>query len=448
MCAAAQLPLLTRFLSPGEYSGFAVAIAIATYFSLLSAEPVILGFQRFPGTNSDRFNYAHALTWTLSAVVGAGILVLGGGYLLAHAIDALAFVGWGVGIAVSRLVSAAWLMWGRPWQYAWNLMASTGTRTVVLLVLVLAGWDPLLSLAAAGLASAAAALSIAPRIALGRSAWTSRPWPVSFGIKLAFASLAFTVLSSGNLLLLPLFTSSDRVGMYAAMTQVGALTSAALLGLAFTVMYPRFRVAWDAGHKAAVGVDLGTFQLASLFVALFTVFLLYVADHVLLKYVVPGDFIDGAVLAPLVMATAFAAIGQISSWSHQFQLEAGRVARETLTAAVVGIVATLGLAALFQEQGAAVGTAFGFLFYLVRMRAGTRLPILVTAVATGTFALTLVVAFVPSLWSGAVAYSALALAGGTLILIVRTRKKFKGVIPPPLINCPDSDRGASAGRML
>ena len=446
VCAATQLPLLTRLLSPSEYSGVAVAIAIATYFSLLSAEPIILGFQRFPGSDGERFNYAHALVWTLSTVVVVGILVLGGGFLLAHAADALAFVGWGIGIAASRLVSTAWLMWGRPWQYAWNLMASTGTRTVVLLLLVLGGWDPLLSLAAAGLASALAAICIAHKIALGRSAWTSRPWPVSFGLNLALASLAFTGLSSGNLLLLPLFTSSERVGMYAAMTQVGALTSAAVLGLAFTVMYPKLRIAWDSGRRAAVRNYLGTFQLAALVVALFTVFLLYVADHSLLKYVVSGKFIDGAVLAPLVMATAFAAIGQISSWSHQFQLEAGRVARETTTAAVIGIVTTLGLASLFKEQGAAVGTAFGFLFYLVRMRGGTHLPALITAAAVGTFVLSSVVAFVPFLSSSAVGYSALALGGATLLLIASTRKRNTGVDTPP-VDCLDPGRAPSAGRV-
>jgi O-antigen/teichoic acid export membrane protein len=448
VCAAAQLPLLTRFLSPSEYSGIAVAIAIATYFSLLSAEPIILGFQRFPGSDSERFNYAYALTWTLSAVAAAGLLVLGGGYLLVRTVDAFAFVGWGIGIAASRLVSAAWLMWGRPWQYAWNLMASTGTRTIVLLLAVLAGWDPMLSLGVAGLASAAAALSIAPRIAFVRRVWTSRPWPVSFGLNLALASLAFTVLSSGNLLLLPLFTPSDRVGMYAAMTQVGALTSAAILGLAFTVLYPRLRLAWDAGHRAAVNADLTAFQLAALFVALVTVFLVYVADHFLLKFVVPGDFIDGAVLAPLIMATAYAAIGQISSWSHQFQLDAGRVARETTMAAFVGIVTTLGLTILFQEQGAAIGTASGFLFYLARMRAGTHLPSLVTMAAAGSFTLTLAVAFVPFVWSNAVAYLALALAGGTALLIARSRHVSKPRVSLPIEGSDSGCDPSVVGREL
>lgn len=416
--AAVQLPLLTRILSPSEYSSVALAIAIAAYFNLLSAEPIILSFQRFPGSNEERSNYSYAITRMLTAVVVAGLLVMGAGYLLGRVDIAAAFAGWGVGLAVNRVVSTGWLMWGRPWQYAWNLIAGTGARTAVLLLLILAGWNPLLSLGIAGLASSAAALVLSPRVRVSRTTWKSRPWPFSFGINLSLASLAYTVLTNGNLLLLTAFVASDQVGKYAAMTQVAALSSGAVLGLALTVAYPRLRLAWDKGHRVTVHAELVTLQLGCLFVASVSIALLYVANHFFLKLIVREQFVDGSVLAPLIMATAFAAMGQIASWNLQFQLEAGKVARGTGAAALVGILITLVFVSVFREQGAAIGSAVGFLIYLVMMGSRANAPLLIIGAAVAALAITSGGLFVPS--SDVVAYPALAVAVITLLLAVRS----------------------------
>lgn len=425
VCAAVQLPLLTRYLSPGEYSAIAIAIAIATYFNLLSAEPVILGFERFPGSNAARFNYHYALMRTLGAVAVAGLVVALIAYPLGRTEEAVAFAGWGAGIAINRLVGLAWLMWERPWQYAWNLMAGTGVRTTVLLVLILTGWNPLLSLGAAGLASAAAALIISPRIDVAATTRKMRPWRFSFGINLALASFAFTALSNGNLLLLAMFAPSDLVGKYAVMMQVATLSSAAVLGLMLAVTYPPLRLAWDQGHHVSVRAHLVTLQLGCVFVASTTIFLAFVADHFFLKIILPEHFIDETVLAPLIMATAFATMGGIASWHHQLELDAGRVARGTAAAALGGILITLWLTSVYQERGAAIGAAVGFVIYLVTMRSGTNLPLLPTAVAIAALVLTSAALFVPSLSGDAVAYPALVVMVGAFLLTLRSLRSGK-----------------------
>lgn len=421
VAAAVQLPLLTNLLSTTEYSSVALAIAIATYFSLFAAEPAILGFQRFPGGNNDRSNYAFALGRTVVSVVLTGILVCGIGLLMGRAEEAAAFAGWGIGLAMNRLVSTAWLMWGRPWGYAWNLVAGTGVRTVVLLVMILAGCGPLLSLGAAGLASACAALLLSPRVRGLKATSTSRPWSMRFGLQLALASLAFTLLTNGNLLVLAAVASGDQVGRYAAMTQVAALSSGAVVGLMLTVAYPRLRAAWDRQNRLAVEAQLAILQLVCLGIALAAIFSTYVANHSLLHFVVQKEFIDGRVLAPLIMATAFAAMGQISSWRLQFQFKAGAVARRTAATAVFGLLITVGLTAAFQAQGAAVGAALGFMVYFLVMSAGSAFPLAILIGSIASLALSSA-GFVLS--GDAIAYAALV-AASVISLVVARRYRAK-----------------------
>ena len=419
-CAAAQLPLLTRLLSPSEYATVAVAIAISAYFSF-SAEPVVLSFERYPGSAGERATYKYALVRSLSYLAVAAIVVLAIAYPLGHLEEAIAFVGWGIGLEVNRLISLAWLMWERPWQYAFNLMAGTGARTAVLLVLVVFGWDPLLSLGAAGVCSAAVALIVSPRVpirGLPKSDW-SRPWPFSFGINLSLAALAYILLTNGNLLILSVFVSKDLVGRYAVMLQVSTLTSAAALGLILAVAYPPLRLAWDNGRRELVQMSLTTLQTACVAIASATVFVCYVGDHFLLKLVVPASYVDSAVLAPLIMATAFATMGGMASWQHQLEFKAGRVARRTVGAAVVGVTLTIFLTSFLHERGAAIGAVVGFLIYLVVMHRGTRLPVGTVALAIVAMILTSNALVFGGTSSDLVAYPALAITAATSLLTFR-----------------------------
>jgi len=433
VCAAVQLPLLTNLLSPGEYSAIAIAIAIATYFNLLSAEPIILGFERFPGTKANRVNYRYAMNRTLLHIGVATVVVLIIALPMGLLNQAVAFIGWGIGIAINRLISLTWLMWEEPWQYAWNLTAGTGARTAVLVSLIVLGWDPLLSLGLAGIASAVAALCLSPRVrhaaialrprAGGRGVKRPRPWPFRFGLNLAFASLGYTLLTNANLLILALFVSDDSVGAYAVMLQVATLTSGAVLGLVLAVAYPPLRRRWDEGAQEMVRGRLRLLQLLSIAVATAFIFICYVGDGFLLRLVFPSDYIEVAVLAPLVLGTAFATMGGMASWHHQLHLESARVARRTVVAAAVGISGTLLLTMALHEQGAAAGSLLGFLLYLVIMQAGTRLPISTIAFAVVAAVATSAMFFVPSASSNFVSIPALAVFSFALVTLWRAYRK-------------------------
>lgn len=424
LSAAVQLPLLTAYLQPSEYSVVAVAIAIAAYFSLLSAEPVILAFERFPGATNDRASYRYALSRTGAYLALAALLVVAGAHLLGYTSIAIGFVGWAIGISVNRLISLAWLMWEQPWQYAWNLMAGTGTRTAVLVGLILADWDPLISLGIAGMASAAAALLLSPRAyrAAHADRKVGRPWAFGFGVNLALAQFAYTVLTNGSLLVLTAFVPSDRVGSYAVMMQVSTLTSGAVLGLALAVSYPPLRRAWDDGSRATVQTRLVVLQQLCLVVAAAFVFASYIGDSFLLRIVLPDEFLDQAVLAPLIVATAVAAMGGMASWHHQLELRAARVASRTIIASLIGLGLTVALAALFQESGAGLGAAGAFLIYLVIMQSGTRLPASAVGLAAALTAVMSISIGVPTISADVVAYLALAAAIAiTVVIVVKHR---------------------------
>jgi O-antigen/teichoic acid export membrane protein len=425
ICAAIQLPLLTRVLPPGNYAMVAVAIAIAAYFSFI-AEPVVLSFERYPGSIDDRAIYRYTLTRSLFLMVSAAAVLLALAYPLGYLNEAIAFVGWGIGFEVNRVISFAWLMWQRPWQYAINLVAGTGVRTAVLLLLIVIGWNPLLSLGAAGLASAFAALLISPRVSLSRIPMerATPPWRASFGIHLAVAALAYTILTNGNLLVLTAFVAKPLVGRYAVMMQVSTLTSAAILGVILAVAYPPLRLAWDNGRRRSVHDALTVLQTACIAIASTVILVAYVADHFLLKLFIPSVYVDSAVLAPLIMATAFATMGGMASWHHQLGFHSGLVARRTVVASAIGIALTVLLTAIFQERGAATGALMGFLIYLVMMQRGTGLPPRTVALAFVSLSVAcspLANAISPNL----VALGALTLAAAAVFISLKSHRLFR-----------------------
>jgi O-antigen/teichoic acid export membrane protein len=394
VCTAIQLPLLTNFLSPSEYSQVALAIAISTYFTLVTAEPVTLAFQRFPGDRSDRGTYRYALTRSTFALILVGATTVGVALIFGQWKEALAVVGWGIGLAVVRLVSTAWLMWADPWRYAANLMLSTGVRTVGLVGLVIAGADASLAIAVAGLASAVATLIVSPRI---RSVIPIRkpPWTWQFGVHLAAASLAVTILTSVGLVLLPFFVSRTEVGRFAAMTQLATLTCGAVLGLVSTVAYPALRRLWDEGHIQMTSARLAWLSELCLATALLAIAAFSAGEYWLPGVVVGRAYLDTAILPALVLSSALATMGQLSGWYHQFQFHAARVSRRTWGSAIVGVIATAAGAAIFGTAGAAVGGMLGFLVYYLALRWRTNLGPLLGVAAALLAASCVVVAFRP-----------------------------------------------------
>lgn len=373
VCALVQLPVLTRVLDLESFAAVSVAMALAVYFNLVASEPVILGFERFPGDPDLRGNYRYAFTRTSALLAVATLALILIAIPLGKVEEAIALAGWAMGLAVNRLVSQAWLMWGRPWQYSINLIAGTGVRTLVLVLLIVNGVNPLVSLAAAGAASAVAALSISPRFA--RSGVPPEvQWRIGFGINLAVAALALALLTSGNLLILTPLLPADRVGVYAAMTQIAAYSSAAALNLLLAVTYPGLRRAWDEGRRSEVARTVSALQLLCITVACGAIAATYAGDLFVVKLLVPAPFVDPQVLSTLLIATAAATMGSMASWQHQLALEAATVSRRTAMAAALGLAMTVALAFVWHERGAALGSALGFTAYLLIMQRGSRLP--------------------------------------------------------------------------
>ncbi|WP_348788967.1 hypothetical protein [Leifsonia sp. NPDC080035] len=367
VCAAVQLPLLTALLTPAEYSLVALAIAVSTYFSLVTAEPMILAFQRYPGSRDDRGTYRYALTRSSAALLGFGIAIVAVAIFIGEWRTALAIVGWGIGMAVTRLVSTAWLMWADPWRYAVNLMVSTGVRTAGLVGLIVVGVEGALAIAIAGVASALATLALSPKVR-GVIAPRRPPWTWQFGMHLAAASLAVTVLTSASLVMLPAFVSKTEVGRFAAMTQIATLTCGAVLGLILTVAYPALRRLWDDGHRAVATTRLAFLAEVCLGCALGAIAVFTFGNFWIVRLVVGTDYLDGAIIPALTLGTALASMGQLSGWYHQFQFEAAVVSRRTWIAAVAGVVITAAGAWVLGTTGAAAGVTLGFLVYFLLLQ--------------------------------------------------------------------------------
>ncbi len=344
-------------------------MAIAIYFSLVAAEPIILGFQRHPGAADGRENYIYASFWTVVTVTALSTVIALIAWFAGYWREALGLIGWGLGIACNRLVATAWLNWQLPWRYAASISASTAVRTTVLVLLIVAGVDPVLGLGIAGTASAVIAAATGPRVRWAGLAQMAPPWSASFGLRLAWASLAFTVLTNGSLLVAAPFVSSDELGRFGAMNQFAAISAGAIAGLVTATVYPRLRAEWDAGRATQAAAGILVTKLWILTVGLAVIFASSLGDYWVVQFTTEPRFVDDRTVAALVAAATFGALGQASAWVHQFELNARRVAVGTTVAACLGIVATALLSWGFGIVGAALGALVGSAGYAAFMRA-------------------------------------------------------------------------------
>lgn len=410
--AAVQLPLLTRLLDPSVFGLVAIAIAVATYFSLITAEPTTLSFQRFPGSTTDRRTYRYTFIRVASYVAALSVALGVLGLLTGNLLFLIAVAGWGTGIAANRLFSTAWLMWHEPWRYSGNLIATTAVRTAMLLLLVAIGTEPMLAVAGAGLATALTALLLAPRIRkrTGAGSWEV-PWTWRFSLNLALASVAVTVLTNSILLILPLFIPAGEVGRFAATSQVVAYTSAAAIGLVITVAYPAFRRDWDAGDREQVRLDIDALVNAVLLIASVGLFLLSVGGHVLLGAIIGPEFAHPQVLPALIFGSAFLSMGLLSSWMRQFRMHAGGVNLRSWIAAAVGVGFVVTGTLLLGSRGAAIFSAAASFLYFIVQAQGTSLPWVPRLYSAFLLALVAAVAFLPDpAWNLAVPIAAALVA--------------------------------------
>jgi O-antigen/teichoic acid export membrane protein len=371
--AGVQLPLLTRLVPTDTYALFPLALTLATYLGLVAADPVILAFQRFPGSASERRSYIRARRGVGIGLLVAATAVLVVGLATARLDMACAVIAWGLGLAVNRFTAVAWLMWGRDWKYAVNLTASTVARTVALVVIVASGAPLLLGVTCAGLLSAVVAVALAPRgrTRTGSTELEQPQWTLPFGIRLAVAQLAVTALASSPLVILVTLQGSASAAGFATMTQVATLTGAALT-LITTASYPRLRALWEAGQHPAVRNAVTTTALVFVAIGAAAAGASTAGDAGILRTIVPAEYVIPAVVAPLMASSAFASVAVSLAWLYQFELRSKTVLVRTALSSTFGIVSTVALTHSLGPQGAAAGSLLGFAATVAVLGIGTK----------------------------------------------------------------------------
>lgn len=366
-CAAIQLPILTRNLTTEAYGTVALVMVLSTYFALATAEPATLAFQRHPATDNARQNYAYALGRVVPVLMVIAILAVIVSTVLGGPAAVLAVTAWGSGLALARITATAWLMWGRNWAYAGNLMVSTLVRTLVLVGLVLSNVDGLVAIVIAGAASVTACLALSPRFALRGAFETRSPWPRRLGYLLAAASLGVTVLTSANLVVLQSWVGPAAAADFAAMSQLATLTCASVIGLILTALYPKVRRDWDAGSHEAVRSRIRTIQHLMLAVGAACISAFSAFDGFAASLAVSPLLINIPVLVLLSAAACVAGLGQASGWLLQLQLQARPLAVRTALAAGVSVICLLVLlqTSLAADVAAGMATLAGFVSYFV-----------------------------------------------------------------------------------
>lgn len=412
VAALAQLPLLTRTLPPQDFALIAAAIATGTFVSLAAAESTTLAFQRFPGDVRDRSTYRFARRRILIGVFLSATVGLTIGFTLGQSQFVIASLGWGIGLAATRFASTAWLMWQRPWRYAWGIALTTGTRTVLLVALVLGGSDAFLAVALAGVASALAVVWTAPS-ALG-ARLVSRPWPRYLGLHLGLASAGISVVLNLDRVLLPHLTAPADAGRYAAMFAVASLGLGAILDIATTVLFPRVLHLWDAGsaNRIVAARLTDATALATCAVSAAAVGALPFGLAALIDLLTGGTYLDQPVVACLLAATGLFAMGRQAGWILVFRLEARRLKSITLGASAVNIVLILGLVPWLGANGAALASISALVTYAIATQRAAAAPFSTTALSVALFVCGVLPFIVTTGWVSAVAAVVILSASG------------------------------------
>lgn len=380
-CALVQLPILTRSLEPLDYAIVVAAISTATYFSLVVGDPTTLSFQRFPGTINQRENFNYA-SRRLGIAIGIGAAVLTLASIITGEYERfLGVLGWGAGLASMRFISTAWLMWKKPWKYALNLAMSTVLRTTTLVILVLIGASPLISLAAAG------AVSLAVAILLGaKPKWRGlaippvAPWPRGMGVSLVFGSLGMTVLQTYDTIIVPSLVAEAQAAQYAAMHQAATLTITAALGVITTTFAPIALTHWSEGRRARTLELTNVVILASSTIAIVACTTVMLGGDQVVGAIIGHEYVDRTLCITMICIGALQAIGLQLSWIHRFTLKVARVRNVSLVCAILAVSLTPLAALSAGAQGVAMSMLGIHMLYVLGMVRETGIARSVTVV--------------------------------------------------------------------
>jgi len=426
--AAVQIPLVARLLPADEFSVVPASVQLAGLVGLFVADPAVLAFQRHPGAVDDRRHYRWAVRWTILGLTVGAVALVGAGATSGLLELAVGVAGWTLGVTVNRLSAVAWLMWGREWRYTAALLASTATRTVVLLGTLVAGWSAPLAVATAGAASAVVAIVAAPRHRPADDAEPAAPAggddvtpdvhrpTLQLGAGLAIGQLGIQVQSVAPLLVATALLGTAATGALGAATQVAALV-AACLNLGTTLAFPRLRRTWDSGGAGAV---------------------LTVA-----RLLVGGCFaigawavvtLDGHLVVAVTAGVSLSSIGLVSSWLHQFRLHTALIARRSLLTAGVAVGLVVAGTLVGGVTGATAGAVVGLSVYATSMIVGSGLlgpGSLASVVGLTATGLGVIVAGDES-WTLVATVAALLALGATARLVLQVRRLAPRDAVPPL----------------
>jgi len=434
LLAAAQVPLLARLLPEDEFALVPTTVQVAGLVGLVLADPAVLAFQRHPGSALDRVDYRWAVHRVLVGLAAGVVLLLSAGAAAGALLPAVAVAAWMLGTTANRLAAVAWLAWGREWRYSGALVASTTTRTLVLVVTVAVGGSATAALVTAGVASALLAVGLAPRTGPAADE-VDRPRRASTGLGTALATgqLGVTMLGAAPLLSATITVGSAGSAALGASVQIASLV-ATCLNLVTTLAHPRLRRRWDDGDHAGVLESCRDLVLLCVAVGSLAVGVLTAGDLALVRAVLPAGLVDARLVVLTVVAVTGTAVGLVGSWTHQFALRRRRIVGASVASAVVTVAATLTGASCGGPLGAVLGGLCGVSCHTVLqatrsglVRAATVVP--VTVLLVGAVVVVTAPGDAATTWQVTAGALAVATAVAVLLLCGRRHRSASGLAP-------------------
>lgn len=367
-----QLPVVAHMVDRNTFSTVSTILATGVFISLIGFEGTILAFQRFPNSRTDLTSYSYShrrlVLSTFLVTFCAGVPAA----LTQHGIYALALVGWGCGLAWMRFVSTAWLMWLRPWHYAWNLAASTLIRTGVLIGTLAVGVHAAVALTLAGFASVAIALLLGPRANYENPASRERPWPKGLAMSLALASTGVTLLSGADRMLAGFLLGGPDAASYLAMAGIGSLSLGSVLSLINMASYPQLIKCWQRGQESCVSQCIGTATTWTIVAIAAALALASTAGGQILLLLFPGSYVETRLLLGVFVATGLVALGLVYSWTFHLATAGKALRNRTAVSTAAMLVLVIVGGKVLGPHGLCLGLILGSAIYCLRVEAFPR----------------------------------------------------------------------------
>jgi O-antigen/teichoic acid export membrane protein len=357
--------VFARILAVGDFGIYALAIAVMSTGSALTAQWVVQGMNRYlPGGAALRapgLKTAALILATGSALIAAAVMIV-----TALAVGAGQSPRWAPAlwpVALYLVVGAVGMVLGGVLQAEHRAARFSAYRTAEAVLRFAAGVTLVLLIphpASAIWAAPLAALLVLPLLwraagvgAEGAAGHASRRsgWPstarirlsavrvVRYGVPMGGWFLAASMLEVGDRFVLQFFRGSQDVGLYAANYAIVAGVVAVACAPVLYAAHPILMRAWNTGEKAAAANLLGQVihMLAAATLVGTGILVLFARD---LSVVLLGPAYNGHAIMPIVFAGHM--LWHIAAYAHK-PLEFGRRTRTMMIGAGAAAALNLGL---------------------------------------------------------------------------------------------------------